>query len=210
MKTTLETIYNPYKTFSGIERKTLLDQLTDIAREGFGTQITRDDVENHVFDVHSLYLIKDRGEIVGFSAYDRINEKNILYLQGIVLRQDYQKGGLFTRVNQQALSLKDFDYLAMRTQNPVVYSATEKIVDALYPCSSTIPYDVKEIATRIAKEYLGMKSFSSETFVSKATYSCSLYDIIPQHKCSSAFFDNILELDYQAGDSVLLLGGLGR
>ena len=195
----------PDKFFSGFERETLVEKLTDIARDGFGTDMSKQDVENHVLPVDQLYLVDVGGKLIGFSSYDllRYQQKNILYLSGIVIKKEFQKCGLFRVVNSLAL-MGDYDFFAMRTQNPVVYAAASKLVD-LYPKAGRIPEDVKDIASAIAVEHLGMNDFCRETFVKRSTYGCCLYDAVPEHRAKE-FFDEVLELDYSSGDSVLLVG----
>ncbi|HII15742.1 MAG TPA: hypothetical protein HA362_05520 [Nanoarchaeota archaeon] len=206
----IKQINAPGKSFSGQERASLVCRLAEIARNGFGTAITMEDVENHVMNADNLYLIRQENEIVGFSSYDLLNvcESPILYLSGIVVERKSQKKGIFGRVNKLALSSGDFDFLAMRTQNPVIYAATERLVRKLYPRRDGTPADIKEIAAIIAKQHLKMERFCEETMVGKATYGTCLYDEVQRHQRADDFFDNALKVDYNAGDSVLLLGRL--
>ena len=114
----------------------IVDKLTDIARDGFGTGITRDDVINHVLKTDFLYIIGNKENPEGFSSYNRLNIKdsNILYLNGIVMKRDVQKRGTFYRINSLALDHHPYDYIAMRTQNPVIYAATQKITKEIFTC----------------------------------------------------------------------------
>ena len=207
---TIERIDAPGKSFSGQERDTLVTRLAEIARNGFGTEITMEDVENHVMKVDTLYLIRQEKKIIGFSSYDvlQLGEAFILYLSGIVVEREFQKHGFFNMVNKLALSSGNFDFLAMRTQNPVIYAATEKLVKELYPNKESTPESIRQLSSIIAKEYLNMERFCEETMVGKATYGTCLYDKVQRHPRADDFFDNALKLDYNAGDSVLLLGGL--
>jgi len=211
-KTLVERTLEPSRVFQGREREKLLDQLVSIARDGFGTDMTREDVENHVFKVGELYLVQVDRALVGFAGYDhiRFKDKNILYLQGIVIRRDFQRHGLFHRVNTKAINYNGFDFLAMRTQNPVIYAATQKLVKELYPNGTPAPEVVAEIAKYIARDFLKMKDFDDQTFVGRSTYGVCLYDFIPQpvHGRANSFFNQSLRLNYAQGDSVLLVGAL--
>jgi len=208
----IEIIHNPKKRFFGTEKETLVDKLTEVARNGFGTEITRGDVESHVLSVAMLYIIHNGLELIGFSSYDTFSLecRHILYLHGIAIKEEFQKRGLFCRVNQHAILSKKFDFLAMRTQNPVVYAATQRIVHELYPNSLAIPPGIKRLGKTIAKEYLHMEQFDEKTFVGRMTYGKCLYDKVPRHNRSNVFFDETLRLDYNAGDSVLLIGRLNN
>ena len=98
-------IENPNQTLQGEERETLVEKLVDIARDGFGSEITQDDVENHVLTVDLLYLIENEGELVAFSSYDflEVEGEQVLYLSGIVVKQDKQQRGIFEEVNRDAM-----------------------------------------------------------------------------------------------------------
>ena len=90
--------------------------------------------------------------------------------------------------------------------NPVVYAAIEKIVKRLYPDGGTIPSGIKVVGRQIAKNHLKMKDFDEETFVGRNTYGSCLYGAIPSHQKADQFFNEKLKLNYQAGDSVILVG----
>lgn len=95
----------------------------------------------------------------------------------------------------------------MRTQNPVIYAGTKKLVDKLYPNEEgNIPERIKKIGKHIAKDYLKMKDFDENSFVSRENYGCSLYDKTPRHEISNKFCDEDLKLDYAKGDCVILIG----
>ena len=98
--------------------------------------------------------------------------------------------------------------MAMRTQNPVIYAATEKLVKTLYPNRNSTPESIRKLASIIARDHLKMERFCEETMVGRATYGTCLYDKVQRHPRADNFFDNVLKVDYNAGDSVLLLGGL--
>lgn len=207
----INLVYNPNDKFKDVKRKNLVSKLTEIARDGFGSSIAYDDVENHVLHVDALYLIYGKNDLIGFSSYDFITfkGKNILYLSGIVVKRDFQKNGLFNIVNKSAISQGNFDFLTMRTQNPVIYGATNKIVETLYPHKSKdITSEIKEVGIYLAKEKLKMRQFDEENFIGRETYGQSLYDFIPEYSGAKEFFDNILKLNYKKGDSVILVGVL--
>ena len=202
---------NPGKYFSGNERETLLNDLTDIARDGFGSEITKEDVENHVMNVDILSLMNNGNHIIGFSSFDniRFNGMNILYLHGAVVKRNFQKNGIFSRFCKTVMSLDNYDFLSMRTQNPVIYATAEKLTNTIYPnIDEAIPHEIKDIAKYIAKDYLKMDDFCENNLVGRKTYGSSLYQDIPrcENDCINEFFDDMLNLDYSLGDSVIVIG----
>ena len=199
-----EKIINPLKNIT--DNKTI-DELLEITRDGFGTNMTREDVKNHVLNTEVLYLIKDK-ELIGFSSYDYpilAGEKSI-YLNGIVVKRNSQKKGVFLDLNKQVIE-ENFDkkYLVMRTQNPVIYGATKKLVDKIYPSEDEIPKHIINIGVEASKR-LNMKDFNEQNFVGRNTYGTCLYDKIPKHSFSNDFFDNFLRINYEKGDSIIIVG----
>jgi hypothetical protein len=210
----------------------VMADLINIARDGFGSGITLDDVSHHVKDADMLYLIASDDELIGFSCYnrymlqiedpvtdhhraieaiygyDRLGIRDVLYLSGIVIRKEYQRCGLFHKVNTLALMDKEtrypYDYLAMRTQNPHVYAGAQRLCSEIYPCGDSLPDDVKRVAKSLCNK-LSMANLNLETLVSKGTYSGSLYDETPHHIVLDEFFRS-LNIDANNGDSVLIIG----
>ncbi|HLC57591.1 MAG TPA: hypothetical protein VJH95_03395 [Candidatus Nanoarchaeia archaeon] len=191
-----------------------LEELTQIAQDGFGSGITQEDVRRHIENSGFVFVFESRKHEFarrnpfGFSAYSvlDVGGKKVLYLEGIVLRKEFQKCGIFGYVNRAELGLGCFDFFAMRTQNPVVYAAAEKLVDKLYPNGEQMPEEFRKVGRVIALGYLEMDDFAEENFVGRKTYGTSLYERIPRHGKADKLFDNVLKLDYNAGDSVLLIG----
>lgn len=141
--------------------------------------------------------------MVGFSSYNKREHQGspILYLNGIVVRRAAQKNGFFTLANTTALYQEEPAFFAMRTQNPVIYGATKKLVEQIYPGSEEPNEYIRDIGA-----LFGGSTFDRKTFVCKKTYGTSLYDFIPEYHDAKPFFDNELKLDYRAGDSVIIVG----
>jgi len=130
----IEIINNP-KKISGKRKEKLTDKLLVIARDGFGTEMIREDVAEHAFGGDALYLMSIECQLAGFASYNflKYGQANILHLNGIAVRRNLQKNGTFRQLNKLALDSGNFDFLTMRTQNPVVYEASKDLVLALYP-----------------------------------------------------------------------------
>ncbi|MFH1455736.1 MAG: hypothetical protein ABIF40_02195 [archaeon] len=202
-----ERIFRPDRRFKGNERKELVDKLTSVASDAFGMVRKRDDVEQHALNVDMLYLIQCKDVITGFATYDFLYSggEKVLYLNGIVVQQCCQQKGIFSKVNKLAMKQDDFDYLAMRTQNPVVYAAASKIVSKLYPGTTGMPERVKNVGRYLA-QHLGSKNFNLGSFVDKGTFGMCFYGEVPGHKTATSFFTDELKMDLEAGDTVLLVG----
>lgn len=209
MTITIQRIDNPNEHFQGKEREELVDILKEIAEAGFGKPKTRESVERHILGVQYLYLIESEGEKIGFSSYTNfeMEEGKVTYLNGIVIRPDFQNRGLFYRVNQEALTFLNPDYLTMTTQNPAIYAGTKKLVKEIFPGPSGVPEEIRRIAALITKE-LGSPEIDLDLLVQRGKYEESLYPSIAQHSEARPFFDHVLQLDYGRGDAVLIVGRL--
>ena len=118
----------------------------------------------------------------------------------------FQKRGVFTGLNQYMIAKEKPDFLVMRTQNPVIYAATRKIVNKLYPSLTKPSEKITDLACFIAKDYLKMEDFDEGLFVGRKTYGCCLYGEVQRHPTANLLFDNFLQLNYHQGDSVILVG----
>ena len=120
----IEVIHRPYENLTDKEIKELVKGLTEIARDGFGTEITEEDVENHVLKTDEVYLFKP-DDVAGFSSFNKykVLGHGVLYLNGIVVKRKYQKNGFFYKANSRAIKKNKPDIFITRTQNPVVYGA---------------------------------------------------------------------------------------
>ncbi|MFH2019782.1 MAG: hypothetical protein ABIJ34_00050 [archaeon] len=202
-------IFNPNERFEGNERAKIVRELTLVARDGFGTDITEDAVDQRALDVDFLYLIRANGEAVGFAGYDIYESAGTrsLVLEGIVIKRSHQKKGLFTTINNMALATHDYDYLVMRTQSEVIAEATRSLVKNLYPMTLA-PANIREIAMNVAVQKMKMTDFNPMSFISRGTYGQSLYDQPPIHHTSNGRFYTRFGLDVSKGDSMILVGEL--
>ena len=108
-------------------------------------------------------------------------------------------------------------FLGLKTQNPRMHRALEKICSTICPsldceiiCSSKNGEDCKisnklyNIRNNFAKE---INANIDELGVVRGAYGKSLYaNNIPFHSKSSKLFNKILKLDYLAGDSIVCIG----
>lgn len=194
----------------------VLHQLIDAAKDGFGSHMTDDDARNHILGAETLHIIRYDNELVGFGAYTtfRVLGLKVLYLGGIVLKEENQGLHLFDVSMERALRDEDPELLVMRTQNPVVYHCASRYVSAIYPNASrsvsrqaTYERALAIAVGTVVAERLKTKSYDPETFACRNTYGRPLNDKIPEIRDSGAtrVFDE-LKIDRQRGDSVLIVG----
>lgn len=197
--------------------------LIGIARRGFGSEISEEDVARHTLCVDFLHLLYLEEQLAGFASYNRrniggvskqkigLNKIDVLYLSGIVIDNQHQKKGLYGVSIRTAVTNELPAYIAMRTQNPSIYSSTLllEFIMRLYPDLNLAlpPQDVISIARELSKE-LGMARMDQHTFVERGTYGQSLYTDEPKSRNPriNTLFDVQLGLNKNSGDSVLLVG----
>jgi hypothetical protein len=198
----------------------LVEELTRVARDGFGSPITREDVEYHVMVADAIHLMEEvcRAEnkpdrIIGFSSYGFLNikGKDLLYLHGIALESALQGNGLFAKSLLAMAACQGLETIAMRTQSPVVYKAAKSLCSDFFPQDYVrTPSKIRALGEEIGLGFLKMKHFDSATFVDRGTYGKRLYGSIPFCKEHRPFFNDVMKIDYNAGDSVLVIGKLDR
>ncbi|MBW2998287.1 GNAT family N-acetyltransferase [Candidatus Woesearchaeota archaeon] len=154
-----------------------------------------------------LYLINFGNELVGFASYNHFKYigHKISYLHGIVVDPSFQKNGIFKSVNERVIENNKTDFLAMRTQSPVIYHALKNISRKIYPGYDRSTDFVKNLGEYIARNKLNMGEYDRDSFVTKNAYGKSLYDSLPVYGDDENFLRDELKLDFSKGDSVLLI-----
>lgn len=202
---TIDTIESPKTQFTENERSSLVDVLVPVARDGFGTPITREDVDLHAFSGDFMHLLKRDGRIVGFSTYRRFATEfgPVLHFNGTVIERDSQRCGLYRLARTLAFAEERPAYFTLRTQNPVIYGVAQDFAKKIYPNGRPVPEHVLSIARCI-----GGDTMESETLVVRGFYGTSLYDTIPECGDVNRFFNESLRMNYQRGDAVIAVGSL--
>ena len=116
------------------------------------------DVKEHVESSDRVHLFVLEKDIVGFAGY--ITLDSILYLNGVVVKKTFQGKGYLSKSLSLVLDNYDCDYLALRTQNPVMYYIATRVAKQnhgkVYPnmYSSDIPSEIKEVGCAVCKSIL--------------------------------------------------------
>lgn len=179
----------------------LVKEVTDVVRKAFGSEMTYDDVCNHLKEPDETYIIFDKNEkIKGMACYSNkdLIIGDCLYVDGIALSPDIQGKGIFNIMTSICLKDKPTIHLVgLRTQNPNMYQALKNYTDEISPHSKD---DGLNIAKRLlAKE---MDVDINKQGVIKNCYGKSLYTKIPKENPDF----KKLRLNYDKGDSVICVG----
>ena len=200
----LEKIEEPEIFFN--ENKKYFDQTVKVVREAFGSLMTEEDIYNHLTEPKKVYILKDNEEVFGMYSMTPkdIAGNKIFYVDGIAINPKKQGKGIFKNVTHKVR--EDENFVALRTQNPCMHRALEKLCGNIYPnIEGNMPEEIESL----------MKSLSNNLMmpvdnqmVARKFYGKSLYSSITKNKRSSYLFDKILGIDYNAGDSVLCIARL--
>ncbi len=200
----------------------LLKSLARSTRNGFGTDISDESVKEHVMGSNILQLLKVEGAPVGFASYDMIEvtpgngvgrerQLSVLYLRGIVVEKEHQGRGFFKEALSQAIGQNSPDVLSMRTQNPLIYMATKRLVGRMYPNGGVYPSvtlghneHAHSLGLEIAKR-LGMRRYEDSEFREQRTYETALNDTVPRVDEETERLFSSLRINRNRGDSIVIV-----
>jgi len=192
-------IKNPIEYFKN-EKK--FNETIEAIRDGFGSEMTKEDCYNHLISPDKLFLVEENNEIKGMASYSNINiGENILFAEGAAFKKEVQGKGLFKQITK--LILNDERFIGLKTQNPRMYKALESM------CSNISPRFGKD-SLYYKKMRFGrsLNILTDEYGVSRGFYGTSLYSEIPQADKITMNLFEMLNIDYKKGDSLICLGKL--
>ncbi len=181
----------------------VLNRIVSVVQDAFGKKLNFDDVYEHVTSPESLYLLKDSNKIVGIASYNTIELSGFpsLIVEGVAFSNEFQKKGLFEQITSHALNGESV--ICLRTQNPRMYRALEKICQNIFPKETkVVPNAIKEIRNELAN-YFG--SECNKQGVQKGYYGGLFYGTKPEHNVVSRLFDR-LGIQLNKGDALLCIG----
>jgi len=208
-----------FSSLSGTEQQLLFNKLYFLTQCGFSQPSSYEleqDTWGHVSNAEFLYLVvEDQDNIISYSLFNiyQWQRKSILYLSGSMVDPKFQGKGISSNVLKFVAARFQTDYIAARTQNPVMYSSFHKACDKAYPSFHTndkIPQIIKAIGFYLAKDILKMKFYLPDKMVGIETYGHCLYGKEPLH--SSKTIDEVFKknVNLKRGDSVLLIGTISK
>lgn len=193
-------------------KQVLAGQLVPVTRDGFGTEVTVDDITRHVLGVDVLYLALERDRLVGFGSFEHLHlaGEDVLYLCGTVFAREHQCHGLMSSIIDRAVKESGMQFIATRTQNPILYVALSRRCSKLYPNgnSGIPPEPFRTVAAELAK-HLKMRGFDPESLTEIGTYGGCMTDRPPHYggpNSEAARRFAGFGLMPERGDSVILVG----
>ncbi len=209
---TIESLRNHSMIQETCERN--IGRLVEVAENAFGTNNDAHHGEKAVRkifsgdNITSVDLFKFDGEIIGFASYIYTPHNKVLYLNGVIINPDYQGYGLLSDSLRKAIKESpDAMYLALKTQNPVLYHTASKFGRSFPSLDEAAPSHVIEVGQSILN---GNISASNGTFdfVLRGNWGPGVYDTMPSSdpRATELFKSS----GVNDGDSMLVITELRR
>jgi hypothetical protein len=196
----IELISKPREHFK--EDSDLVADITGLARNGFGSGMTQEDVFNHLVTPQNVLLGYDcEGRLGVMYAYSVLRpiKKQHLYVDGVVVRKDLQGRGLFPALTK--LLKRDSQLLSLRTSSARMFESHYRV------CGDTFVHSFPK-NTNLQKEVFALAALLDmevdENGVQKGFYPQSLYSK-PQTVYGYDYLPK-LGVDPEKGDAILVVG----
>ncbi len=168
--------------------------------------LEEDDIYEHVTSPKEVYLCRvNRNEHKIIAAMASFNKRDFceipcLIVEGIAVHKEYQGRGIFSDMARNVIG--DEQVICLRTQNPRMYRALEKLCKRVYPNYEETPELIKSIRRDFAG-YLGEDC--DENGIVMKHYGGLFYGIEPRHERVSKLFEH-LGVKVLEGDGLLVIG----
>ncbi len=182
----------------------IIGQIDQVVTSGFGHELGDgiDGTLNHVIETSMISVAVCSGKIVGFASCKLFpfTDYSVFFLHGVAIDDEHKGRKIGFRLVSLLLSMSGMDYIALTTQNPIMYCLVEKLSHELNPslgvldCRNTLPLSL----LRRLLIVLDRPGFLDEaSLVYHDLYSDCLYEKIPSsnRKEVNDFFSKTLEVD---------------
>lgn len=138
MEKELYIVYSTPEQFPSENKRKVARRCLEIAQStSFPTNYR--DIEAHLFgndDATLTFLVDEKGKIYGFATFDKLEEVNALYLNGIILHSEIQSKGWSLYLLKSVILGSECDFLMLRTHNQRMYEAMRDVAgndSLIYP-----------------------------------------------------------------------------
>ena len=153
MEKELYIVYSTPGQFSSENKRKVARRCLEIAQStSFPTNYR--DIEAHLFgndDATLTFLVDEKGKIYGFATFDKLEEVNALYLNGIILHSEIQSKGWSLYLLKSVILGSECDFLMLRTHNQRMYEAMRDVAgndSLIYPHPNrnyAVPEEVRDV-----------------------------------------------------------------
>lgn len=191
----------------------LLCQAIPIIEKSFGQVYKKDLSDQDVIDFltnGTLYLVlNNEKKVVGVELLQliTIEDVKIMYTGGVILYPEYQGKNIHSDFRSNMIERNKPNYVAGRTQSPIVYNIYCKSPGIVYPTYNTlVPDSIQKLASELSNS-LGLTNFDPTTLIQKGAYGESIYskDKYPTIDPNSDIGKLFSQLDIENGDAFLII-----
>lgn len=179
---------NP-RSLSAKDRDFVFNLIYPVAQSAFGqrhSEAFANDVRVHALDHKEILVAQnEKGEAIGFRVWDVFSEHTtpIIYLAGMCVSQEYQKGGLGPAMIHKAIEFANqshpgWGYVVLRTQNWSMQKSMARVAAASGVYQKFGDSDISPDIQLAAKCVAGLNNdpyFEPSLLVSRGIYGASLY-----------------------------------
>ena len=203
-------VYDKPWLLTAQEQRFLLTTCYPLVCQGFGREAVDpipESTRKHILNCQHLCLFVVDGQIIAFTSWEKlmVSEGRVLYLFGVIVLPNFQGSGCGSKLLKHGWELYGGEYLAARTQNPVLYSTIQKSGFKIYPDKELeSPIAVRKVAMELALVFWWDIDPTNYHVLPNA-YGRSIYKTRPQNKNQEieGLFTRLL--NFKRGDALLLI-----
>lgn len=175
--------------------------------QGFGRELDFQDIYDHVTSPDEVYLLRNEQAIESMASYNRrvFSGKTALIVEGVVVSPRIQGKGVFGNITEKVKDSEDF--ICLRTQNPRMYRALEKICDKTYPNLISQRFPSETLRSDLANHF---DCEVGHNGVARGFYGSLFYGLEPIHPDYTDFFKKHLGMHLEDGDALLVVGTIKK
>lgn len=153
MEKELYIVYSTPEQFSSENKRKVARRCLEIAQStSFPTNYR--DIEAHLFgndDATLTFLVDEKGKIYGFATFDKLEEVNALYLNGIILHSEIQSKCWSLYLLKSVILGSECDFLMLRTHNQRMYEEMRDVAgndSLIFPHPNgnyAVPEEVRDV-----------------------------------------------------------------
>ena len=205
-----------FKQLSQEVSSSLFHQAVSVIEKSFGQNYKEDlsdqDVRDFLSNGHLYLIINNQRDIIGIELLQLLDIEGveIMYTGGAAIDPAYQGKNIHSDFRDYMIERNKPQYIAGRTQNPIVYKVYCKSPGTVYPDPKTsVPTHIQKLAMKIS-ETLHMTNFNPTTLIQKEAYGGAVYgkDRYPVIDIDSDTSKMFSQLEIEKGDAFLILKSL--
>ncbi len=180
----------------------LIKQIDSVVLSGFGHELGDgvDGTRNHVVETSLIALAVLNNKIIGFASCKIFPffDYQTFFLHGVAVDDNCKGRGIGFKLVSLLYGISRMEYIALTTQNPIMYSLIRKMSKNIYPSLDSVSCeDYLPLIRRMIRILDRPGFFYEKDLTYYDLYSQCLYERIPVSRCKDVdnYFKNKLRMD---------------